>query len=488
VRSGIGRILPLVGALVAAFAIAAMLGPRHPTPRAAAPLQLGGATPPRWIVAGGGSDPGSNEVQIERDVELAAEVFAPLGPGDVLYAGGAGSRAVRELGDEGPAGDPLVRDLGTLFDPRGGRASRYRDTRLTPSGAATRSAFLDRFQTALLGTAPLTVFLAGHGAPADDPRDVPFLLWGGEELLVGDLTELLDDAPHRPVRLVVTSCYGGAFAELAFAAADPEAGMAPGAERCGLFATAWDRVASGCDPDPDRAAHEGYGLHFLSALRGEDRDGAPIDLDLDGDGRIGLSEAHARARIAADSLDVPTSTSDRFLRAAVPEEVTVHRLRLAPLDTEAAVVAGLGRRLGVADGEEAEARWRALDALREDRADELEGLDRELLRRETALRGALLHRFPVVDDPWDPRFAPTIEAHRETLRGLLDEGAEARTALAARREDVAATHDDLLRQQAQLERLLLAEETMRLAAWLRGQGGELWERYRALRACERGAP
>src|SRR4029077_2773259 len=94
-----------------------------------------------------------------------------------------------------------------------------------------------------------------------------------------------------------------------------------GSVRCGLFASTWDREASGCDPDPDRREQESYPLHFLHALRAEDRDGHPLnrdDLDLDHDGTISLLEAHTRARIMDASIDVPTTTSERWLRGVAP--------------------------------------------------------------------------------------------------------------------------------------------------------------------------
>src|SRR4029453_14151341 len=94
--------------------------------------------------------------------------------------------------------------------------------------------------------------------------------------------------------------------------ANPPGGAAPG-NRCGFFASTWDRPANGCDPDPERGRQEGYSLHFLEAPRGQDRAGAPVaGLDLDGDGKVSLLEAHTRARIASRSLDVPPPTSERW--------------------------------------------------------------------------------------------------------------------------------------------------------------------------------
>ena len=104
---------------------------------------------------------------------------------------------------------------------------------------------------------------------------------------------------------------------VAFETADESRGPSH-TPRCGLFAGTWDRETSGCDANPDRRAQESYGLHFLHALAGKDRSGNALEpkrIDFDHDGKIGLLEAHARARIAAMSLDVPTTTSERFLRS-----------------------------------------------------------------------------------------------------------------------------------------------------------------------------
>ena len=71
-------------------------------------------------------------------------------------------------------------------------------------------------------------------------------------------TSELDELPgHRPLRMVITSCYSGGFAELAFDGASEDRGAAT-TDRCGFFATTWDRAASGCDPNPDRGAQAAW--------------------------------------------------------------------------------------------------------------------------------------------------------------------------------------------------------------------------------------
>ena len=158
------------------------------------------------------------------------------------------------------------------------------------------------------------LYLAGHGQPGEQPADASIELWGQVPLQARELATMLDGRP-RPLRMVMTSCFSGGFAELAFVGADGTR-RAAAVGRCGLFATTATREASGCDPNPDRAAQEGYGLHFLHALHGRDRTGAPAAIDLDGDGKVSLLEAHARARSASAGIDVPTTTSEAWLRAA----------------------------------------------------------------------------------------------------------------------------------------------------------------------------
>src|SRR5690606_6693955 len=127
---------------------------------------------------------------------------------------------------------------------------------------------------------------------------------------------------------------------------------------CGLFATTAEDEASGCDADPDRARQEGFGVHFLSALRGLGRDGAPLErADLDGDGAVSLLEAHAHARVAGASIDVPTLTSERFLRYAVPDAIED---RPGDDPVEAYVVESLSRALGLPTREAAEEKLLAL--------------------------------------------------------------------------------------------------------------------------------
>jgi hypothetical protein len=479
------RALPLLVLLAGSLAVADALRPRATPARVAVTPEPEGSV--RWIVAGGGSEPALNQIQLEQDLVLARQRLSPLGPGRVLFAGGPGSRAVQVLrGEEAPT---LRQRLARILDPRSGRDGRYQAAAIAPDGPATRGGIVAAVREALAAdpVAPLTVYLAGHGSGGRTTAEVIFRTWGSGDLRMGDLAALFD-GPHRPTRVVVTSCYGGAFADLVFERGAPEAGAHEG-ELCGLFATTWDRVAAGCDPNPERGAQEGYGIHFLHALAGRDREGRPAEgIDLDGDGAVGLLEAHTRAQIASRSLDVPSTTSERWVRHAVEEDAPGDALLELP--EERALLEGLTARTGAADAAEAAARWRAIDARVDAMAEEVRGLDGRIRDLEDDLRAALLHTYPALDDAWHPDFVETLDGHAGELERWLDEREElARLeALSRRRDDLADAHDDRLVEAAPYERMMRAAETMRRAAILRARGGPAWARFEALRACERATP
>lgn len=452
--------------------------------------------PPRIdaIVVGGGPAPDANQVSLEEDVRLAVETFGAERT-VVLFAGGAGTRAV-QVADLEPRGDPLLARIGALLSPRSGRDAHYRATHLRVHGAATWEQTRAMMELAIAqpgGT--LTVYVAGHGDRADVPGETRTLFWGGEAVDAVGLANWLEARSlMRPVRFVVTTCYSGGLGEIAFEAADRSRGPSH-QERCGLFATSWDEEASGCDPDPERAHHDGFGVHFLMAMRGLDRDGHDIhsSVDLDHDGRIDPYEALTRARIASRSIDVPTTTSEVFLRG-VSEQVESAQAgraegRGAPVDLpeQDAVIAALLAEMNLADRE---ALARRLEQTRERKAEHDAALDEaiEVLdARFAAVSAEMLSRWPVLDDPFHPDFAATLARERGAIERYLNTSSTVRAYEEAEGEVDAMESTDLaLRLELSLmRRLEQAFETRALAAALAARGGPAWERYLALRRCEK---
>ena len=118
----------------------------------------------------------------------------------------------------------------------------------------------------------------------------------------------------------------------------------------------------------------------------------------------------------------------------------------------------------------------------------------EVEREHDAVRedlvGALLHRWPSLEDPWRRDFAPTLAEEGEAIERFLEASGDANRLRELRDEltPLAARHDDLLASLAPLENLARAEETLALAGRLRAEGGPHWLRYQRFLACERGLP
>jgi len=505
--SGAFTALVTVAALGAAGVGAYLRADRSVPAAEASPDASGGGGPeatalplPRRIdaiVVGGGPSPDSNQVSLEEDVRLAGETFGSE-HSVLLFAGGPGTRSV-QVADLGDRGDPLLLELGELLVPRAGRDARYRATTLTLHGAGTLAQLKSIVDLAMAQEgAPLDVYVAGHGESGPSPSETRTLFWGGEGLDAVGLAGWLDARePARPLRFVVTSCFSGGLGEIAFEAADRTRG-ASAQDRCGLFATSWDEEASGCDPDPVRAHHDGFGVHFLSALRGRDRDGNDrrAEIDLDHDGAVSPSEALTHARVASRSIDVPTTTSEIYLRAVAPAEepgvggepqrAVAEPLALAEQD---AVVTALLSAMELTDREELVQRLDETRARKGEHDAAMEEVLATLDERYFALSAEMLSRWPVLDDPFHPDFASTLATERASIEHYLETSPTVRSYVEADDEVSAMGSTDLaLRLELSLlRRLDDAFETRALASRLEARGGPEWERFLAFRRCE-GAP
>ncbi len=466
------------------------------------------AAPRRWLLVGGGATPAQTQRSMVADAREVAATLA--GRGGLFVAAGHGARVVQTL-DRSPEGsDSAVtavrRALAELFAPAS--AERTRFTRLNLPGA--RPATLDRVRASLdrelqlAGAPPLLLWVATHGEKAAHANAVKVPLWGGEAWTPAALAALHDGPGRtRALRVVMTSCFSGGFGELVFQGANAESGAAE-RDRCGLFAAPWDLESSGCDPDPDRRRHRGYARVFLAALRGRDLSGRRLptsQVDFDGDGQISLLDAHTRVRVASQSYDVPTTTSERWLRSAFPPkaaELPTPATALQDLATSAdspaeewAVVRAMGARLRLESPlAQRTAAWKRYDG---------HVVDAERAQRATqtaedqayrAVSSGLLARWPALDDPWHPEFAATLATEASAVLQAMKQHPRWAAWRSARQANAAAGRllDKALRARAWAERLLRAGDTLVLAARLRQRGGPAWRRWLQLRRCERFVP
>ncbi|MEM9074361.1 MAG: hypothetical protein AAGE52_38055 [Myxococcota bacterium] len=440
----------------------------RPAPRVELPERLS------WLAIVTGPEPSGTQHSLSRD---ALEVAAALGDGGAVLFGGGSGAPVQVL-DDGRA--PTLREqLATFFDPRD-RAVIYAEGPAV-DGPASAEVVAEAFDVASRDEEPLVLYLGGHGDGGEEPLDSIVPLWGGRALGVPELLEMLGT---RPLRLVQTTCFGGGFAEIIFARGNAELGAAE-ADRCGVFATSWDAESSGCDPSPERSAQHSYTVHLLRALRDP-----PERADLDGDGAVSLLEAHTHARIVAHSIDLPTTTSERWLFHAVETYgLDGEGVDLDPevMREEREVVTRLGDALGCADEEAAQRRHAELQL-------ELRRVDEELAEIEEALddvyfalRIRLLERWPRLDDPWDPSFEETWVRERASIEAVFLHSPEGLGYQEVRAVYERALHrtDALQQRLARVRRLVEAWDTLAFARVVRERGGEAWATFLRLRACER---
>ncbi len=303
-------------------------------------------------------------------------------------------------------------------------------------------------------------------------------------------------AEEGPLRVVLTTCFSGGFAE-AFLPDKHELQS----DRCGLFATTWDREASGCDPNPERGHQQGFAIHFYPALEGRDREGHDIDVDYDGDGRITLLEAHARARIAGASYDVPTTSSEYFLRVYGGElletEMDGDAQEVAPIDPEDQTVRqALQQELAVTNEETLAARWADLEARIADAGATLDEDQHAFDQATRELQVQLLTQWPTLDDAWSEGHDALLRDQAAAIDAALHLSAEGRAYATwnARMTESAATYDTLQMEMARLMVLarVYENDALRNALWrhhLRNASeNDPWTTYAALRDCERFSP
>ena len=193
------------------------------------------------------------------------------------------------------------------------------------------------FQVSASGTA--TFYFAGHGDLGASPHENIISTWGNDVVSVTDVVTTLNAHQNRPFRVAMTSCFSGGFSDIIFSEPlpdPPEGSFNVRVDRCGVFASTWDLEAGGCDPDPERGNHEGFGVHFVAALKNQSRDGATLELDLNADGSVSLLEAFTQARIAAATYDVYRQRLEEVRPGTVVQRLARSGLRY-PVESESAL-------------------------------------------------------------------------------------------------------------------------------------------------------
>ena len=138
----------------------------------------------------------------------------------------------------------------------------------------------------------LLLYFTDHGYRDRETHDAGLWLWEEDKVPPAEVGGwLAEQPPGARTVLVMSQCYSGAFAELAWAEGPPDGDL------CGFFSVPATRPAYGCYPD-GRSRAVGHGYRFADALAGAQT----------------LDEAHRWIVLADQSPDVPLTTSELYLQ------------------------------------------------------------------------------------------------------------------------------------------------------------------------------
>lgn len=276
----------------------------------------------RVRLVGGGNEPANSQAQIEANVRWLEELLLSRGldVGTYFGVGAAPGMDVVYRSSLPAAADGVADVWLRVFGDDALIGARFKRHELQALRGSTRKAELTAaLRNEIAALAPddeLLLVYNGHGGlEAGNTRNNYLKLWGNERLSVGELEALLDGAPAGVTqRFVMTQCYSGAFGALIYDDPATATGFMP--NRCGFMAESALRQAEGCELDADPTEFRDYTTFFFAALAGVSRVGEPlplVELDRDGDGAVSYREAHFHALVAAESTDLPRSTSEQFL-------------------------------------------------------------------------------------------------------------------------------------------------------------------------------
>ena len=278
-----------------------------------------------FVTIAGGYSPEGNQASLEANVLFFQDVLeqqhrSPRHTATFFADGNAPEAdlqvALPESVSETPATD-LLKALHRFRDEQQGLD--YRNHRVPnlagPLEPEPIENTLKRLAASMGSGDRLLIYVTAHGSEARGRNryNTTIRCWNDQSISARQFESWLDEVPVQvPVVMVMAQCYCGGFAHTIFNRADANLGLSDH-RRIGFFAQQHDLAAAGCRPDIEN--DEEYSNFFWGAIGGRSRNGVAIDdADLNADGRISWSEAHAYAILASNTIDIPLSSTDALLR------------------------------------------------------------------------------------------------------------------------------------------------------------------------------
>ncbi|UUO05190.1 hypothetical protein M4951_17620 [Blastopirellula sp. J2-11] len=424
-----------------------------------------------FFTVGGGPVAKSSQISLENNVLYFQRSLARLGldqlEHQILFDDGDNPQADLQYEDVTRGEEDLRTLLAEIVGPSNGVQFNYRSSSIPGVSGAAEPEMIEKslqdLAERLSAEDRLVFYFTGHGGRSKPTKEEPAKgekksekkkegdsnkeepkkrakplvnnrthLWNSQEMTVTEWTEKLDELPaDAPVIAVMVQCYSGGFGNLIFKGGDPEKGMAEH-PRCGFFSTVPDRVAAGCTPNIQQAEYREYSSYFWEALTGETRTGQSVTRpDFDQDGRSSLLEAHAYTVLNADTIDIPTRTSDAFLRhysattgrdGLLSSHSPIEVLLASADPCERAVIEGLSQRyelVGADRGKEVE---EAIQRIREEKKKvdgDLRDKKQELGTAKREIAKAIQHRWPEIGSPWHPETARLLAEEADVVKQAI---------------------------------------------------------------------
>ena len=471
-----------------------------------------------FLTIGGGYAPMGNQASLEKNVQLFQQLVKEQYPADQPHAifFSDGSNPGRDLQYRDPklVIPPINQALAQIFGKGDNLAYQYRTHQVQSiQGGSNRKNIQQWFEktaTRLKSNDRLFIYVTAHGGKSESrrqPYNTTLYLWNSEKISVTEFSNLLDKVPNEvAVMTVMVQCHCGGFADLIFNQADPTKGTSA-ANRCGFFATVYDRPAAGCTPDIDEENYQEYSTYFWEAIRGVTRTGKPVgNCDYDKNGSISFGEAHAYAVITSSTIDISVSTSDSFLRAygkpprgnrSVPNTLLsadspFDQLFKTATPSQQAILTGLSQQLKLSAKNRGQEAWNLAKAVSDQKqrpTSQLNSKSKELTTLRREIRNQLTQAWPELTEPFHPALPGLLEKQGDqifaTIRkhprhGRLEQ-------LEKEIDQLQSQVMDLDRRWAKAQRLLKALETVALAANLpQVASEEIQQRYQQLLQAEAG--
>jgi len=280
------------------------------------------------LLMGGGPEPKSNQISLEKNMLYFHRIIGRLGLSDaqrdVLFACGV-SPAENDIQYLAVASeDPQVQTLiEALLGTSLSSSKAYRPHDIGAQNELTSTPqnitqWFDRQAKEIKPADRVLIYFTGHGSRGtkDNLQNTGLHLWSKQLMRMQEFTGELDKLDkNTPVVLVMVQCFAGGFANVIFNEGDPTKGITD-YNRCGFYAAVHDRTAAGCTAHVNEADYQEYSSYFWAALSGENRMGQPVERpDYNNDGVTSYLEAHAYAMIQSDSSDLSMTTTDCLVRS-----------------------------------------------------------------------------------------------------------------------------------------------------------------------------